>query len=248
MMVRPEATTGRLTGNPVRADLEEGATKVGVDFILNIVVDGCRRIVGAVAGEVTAAHRRGCELVAERGTVRIPQRADIVLVSAGGFPKDINLYQAQKGLDNAAHAVRPGGIIILVAECPEGLGNRTFEHWMTSLSSPEEILDRIQQEFVLGGHKAAAVASVLKQAQIYLVSALPANLVRSCGLVPFGDPGKALERAFDELGRALSVLVMPQGGSVLPLLNDKARSELINYWLTRTRLCHSATILQSRPS
>lgn len=217
MMVRPEAAAGRLEGNPVRADIEEGAAMLGVDFILNVVADGARhRIVGAVAGDVTAAHRRGCEIVAQRGIVPIERRADVVLVSAGGYPKDVNLYQAQKALDNAAYAVRDGGILILVAECPEGLGNRTFEAWMADADTPDELLERIQREFVLGGHKAAAIAAVLKRASVYLVSALPDELVRQCGMVPWGDLAEALDAAWIALGSEASLLVLPQGGSVLP--------------------------------
>jgi lactate racemase len=143
LMVRPEARAGRLAGNPVRADIEEGVALLGVDFILNVVMDG-HRLAGAVAGDVTAAHRRGCELVAARGIVEIERLADVVLVSAGGYPKDLNLYQAQKALDNAAYAVRDGGVLILAAECPEGLGNRTFEVWLTG-ATPDELLARIQQ-------------------------------------------------------------------------------------------------------
>ena len=216
MMVRPEAAAGRLEGNPVRADIEEGVAMLGVDFILNVVVDGQHRIVGAVAGEVTAAHRRGCEMVARRSQVAVPGLADIVLVSAGGYPKDVNLYQAQKALDNAAHAVRPGGLIVLVAECKEGLGNQTFEAWMMAAKSPDDLLERIQKEFVLGGHKAAAIASVLKRARVFMVSSLPVEVVRQCGMVPFDDPGQALGAAFDEVGRGASVIALPQGGSVLP--------------------------------
>lgn len=217
MMVRPEATAGRLEGNPVRADLEEGVALLGVDFILNVVVDGQHHIVGAVAGDVTAAHRRGCQMVAERGIVPIEAKADIVLVSAGGSPKDVNLYQAQKALDNAAYAVREGGTLILMAECPEGLGNATFEAWMTTGGSPDDLLAKIQQEFVLGGHKAAAVAAVLNRASIYLISALPEELVRRMGMTPFATVEGALAAAQSALGDDASILVMPQGGSVLPL-------------------------------
>lgn len=220
MMVRPEAAAGRLEGNPVRTDIEEGVAMLGVDFILNVLVDSNHCIVGAVAGEVTAAHRLGCEGVAQHGMVPVPEQADIVLVSAGGYPRDVNLYQAQKALDNAGHAVREGGIVVLVAECGEGYGNRTFETWMMEARSPQEILDRIQREFVLGGHKAAAVASVLKRAKVYLVSALPAESVRRCGLVPFDDLGEAVEIALGEVGPEASVTVLPQGGSILPVVND----------------------------
>jgi lactate racemase len=171
-----------------------------------------------VAGHVKAAHRQGCELVARRGTVPIPGRADIVVVSAGGYPSDLNMYQAQKALDNASHAVREGGIVIWVAECSERLGNQTFESWLLDADTPDQILERIQREFVLGGHKAAAMASVMQQARIYLVSGLPDDLVRDCGLVPHGDLPTAFDVARKELGAGASVIVLPQGGSVMPVV------------------------------
>ena len=80
----------------------------------------------------------------------------MVIASPGGTPKDINLYQAQKTLDNVGGAVRDGGVIVLVARCREGFGNKVFEEWMTGMGTPQVLIDRIQQEFVLGGHKAAA--------------------------------------------------------------------------------------------
>jgi nickel-dependent lactate racemase len=217
LMVRPEARAGRLEGNPVRADLEEGASMLDIDFILNVVVGGPdHRIVGAVAGAVTAAHRRGCALVAERGIVEIESQADIVMVSAGGHPKDVNLYQAQKALDNASYALRDGGVLILAAECSEGFGHRTFEAWLTD-ATPDQVLARIQQEFVLGGHKAAAVAGVLRRAWVYLASALPDDLVRRCGMTPFANLDSALAAALERSSPGASLLVLPQGASILPL-------------------------------
>ena len=218
MMVRPEASAGRLEGNPVRADIEEGVAMVGVDFILNVVLDGQHRIIGAVAGDVTAAHRRGCEIAAHRSTVSIPKQADIALVSAGGYPSDVNLYQAQKALDNAQYAVRDGGLIILSAECGEGFGNQTFESWMTNANSCKEVLDRIQQKFVIGGHKAAAIAAVLRRATVYLVSAISPDLVRDCGLVPFANLPEAMQAAVDDSGQRAEIIVMPNGGSILPVV------------------------------
>ena len=218
MMVRPEACAGRLEGNPVRGDIEEGVAMVGVDFIFNVVLDGKHRIIGAVAGDVTAAHRRGCEIAAQRSTTIIPKQVDIVLVSAGGYPSDVNLYQAQKALDNAQYSVRDGGLIILSAECSEGFGNQTFESWMTNANSPEEVLDRIQQKFVIGGHKAAAIAAVLRRATVYLVSTLSPDSVQDCGLVPFANLREAMHAAFDDVGRGAEIIVMPNGGSILPVV------------------------------
>lgn len=126
LMVSPLACAGRLDGNPVREDLEEAAAICGVDFIVNVVLDEHKQIVYAVAGDVTLAHRAGCACLDRMYRCPIPEKADIVLVSQGGAPKDANLYQTQKALDNAKHAVKDGGTIILIGACPEGLGSKTL--------------------------------------------------------------------------------------------------------------------------
>jgi len=218
MMTSPKAVAGRLEENPVRIDLEEGTAMLGVDFILNVLVDGNNRVVGAVAGEVTAAHRQGCKMVAQRGKVQIPSRADIVVVSAGGTPTDINLYQAQKALDNASYAVREGGIIILVAECSEGFGNQIFETWMREARSPKELLGRFQRGFILGGHKAAAIALVLEKAEIYLVSSYIREVFLKGTIISFNNLEEAMRAAFKELGHESNVIVLPHGESILPFV------------------------------
>jgi nickel-dependent lactate racemase len=110
----------------------------------------------------------------------------------------------------------------LAAECPEGLGNATFEAWLSG-AEPDELLRRIQQEFVLGGHKAAAVAAVLCRAEVYLVSALSDDLVCRCGMAPFADLDSALAAALGRMGTRARVLALPQGGSILPLPATEAQ-------------------------
>ena len=139
-----------------------------------------------------------------------------MLVSQGGAPKDLNLYQTQKALDNARHAVKPGGIIILIGSCHEGLGNRVFEEWMTTSPSPQAMIDRIGRDFQLGGHKAAAIAMALREAEIYLVSEMEDEFVRSMFLTPQPSAQKALDAAFEKLGTDAKVLAMPFGGATLP--------------------------------
>jgi nickel-dependent lactate racemase len=126
------------------------------------------------------------------------------------------MYQAQKALDNARHAVRDGGIIVWLASCSEGLGEKHFEEWMTGHTKSSEMIDHIRREFILGGHKAAAIAMVLEKARIFLVSDLEPNFVRSIFLEPFTDAQEAVDAAFSKLGRDARVILMPFGGSTLP--------------------------------
>ena len=216
-MVEAAAAAGRLSGNPVREDIEEAAKMVGVDFILNVVLDEHKKIVRAVAGDLVQAHRAGCKYLDQLYGKPIADRADIVVVSQGGAPKDLNLYQTQKALDNAKHAVKKGGVIVLVGSCKEGLGEHVFEEWMTQSPDAHSMIERVQRDFQLGGHKAAAIAMVLEDADIYLVSELEPEFVKQIFLTPFSDVQTAFDAALQKIGPDASVIVMPYGGSTLPL-------------------------------
>jgi nickel-dependent lactate racemase len=215
-MVEKTSCAGKLSGNNLREDIEEAADMCGVDFILNVVLDEHKEIIKAVAGDVTLAHREGCKFLDTLYLKNIDSRADIVIVSQGGAPKDLNLYQTQKALDNAKHAIKKGGIVILVGSCKEGLGEKHFESWMKEAPTAHSMIERIERDFVLGGHKAAAIAMVLEDADIFLVSEMPEELVRECFLTPYSDVETALKDAFSRLGDDASVIVMPYGGSTLP--------------------------------
>lgn len=219
-MVEAAACAGKLAGNPVREDIEEAAAMVGVDFIVNVVLDAHKEIIRAVAGDVVKAHRAGCAFLDTLYRKELSQRADIVLVSQGGAPKDLNLYQTQKALDNAKHAVKSGGVVVLIGSCREGLGEKVFEQWLTQAPTPRSLIDRIQKEFRLGGHKAAAIAMVLEQADIYLVSDLKDDLVRSLFMTPFHTVQEAYDAAAKRCGSGATVLAMPYGGSTLPWTGD----------------------------
>ncbi len=218
MMVREEACAGRLEDNPIREDIEQAGQILGIDYIVNVVLDEHKKIVYAVAGDVVKAHRAGCAFLDTLYSKTIKRKADIVIVSQGGAPKDLNLYQTQKALDNAKHAVRDGGIVILIGSCREGLGEKTFEAWIHEAKKPHDLIERVRTDFKLGGHKAAAIAMVLEHAQVYLVSEMPDELVRACFLTPYNDAQTALNDAFAVLGSDASVLAMPYGGSTLPHL------------------------------
>ena len=221
-MVMDAARAGALDGNPVRNDIEEVTKFLPIDFILNVVLDENKRIIKAVAGHHVEAHREGCKFLDSLYKVKNKLRADIVITTPGGFPKDINLYQAQKALDNAKYAVRDGGIIILLAACTEGYGEGVFERWINESSSPDDLIEKIGRNFELGGHKAAAIALVEKKAKVFIVSDMPFEMSRKIYMEPFDDIQKAIDTAFSELGPDARVLLMPYGGSTLPVAENKS--------------------------
>jgi nickel-dependent lactate racemase len=149
-MVHPNARAGNLKGNPVHQEMHEAAEKVGVDFNINVVTDENHKIVEIVAGELLTSWQYGVEVCKQIYICPIEKKAEVIIASPGGYPKDINIYQAQKALDDAYQAVKPGGTIILLAECTEGYGEATFEKWIEEANSPDDIIKRLKKKFVLG--------------------------------------------------------------------------------------------------
>ena len=134
MLVSANARSGNLVDNPVHVDMTEAARLAKVDFIVNVVENRKGEVVKAFAGDLEAAFLEAVKLYDEMYRVTVDRRADIIVVSAGGHPADMSLYEAYKGLDNALDAVKRGGVIIFVAECPEGHGNQVFYDWMSTTS------------------------------------------------------------------------------------------------------------------
>lgn len=218
MLVNPNARTGILEGNPIHIDMTEAARIAKVDFIVNVVENKKGEIVKAFAGDLEAAFFEGVKLVDEMYQVTIDRRADIVVVSAGGYPADMNLYQAYKGLDNALDAVKRGGVIILVAECLEGHGNQVFYEWMTRLGDVKAVEKEVRRNFVMGGHKALYLLKALQNHPIILVSSMPDFYATSIfKLKTARAVNDALNEAFKIAGSASRVWAMPQGSYTLPV-------------------------------
>ena len=217
LMVSPDACAGKLDGNPVRQDLEEALQFCPIHYIVNAVLDEHKHIVYTVAGDVIKAHRVGCAYLDKMYRKPIPKRADIVLVSQGGAPKDANLYQTQKALDNSKHAVADGGTIIVIGACNEGLGSAKFEEWLVGSEKAHDMVERIGRDFQLGGHKAAAIGMVLDRARIDLVSEMDDDFVRSIFLNPQPSAQAAFDEAMERYGEDATVIAMPFGGATLPI-------------------------------
>jgi nickel-dependent lactate racemase len=227
MLLHPKASTGVLDGNPVHKDMTEAAKLANVDFILNIVTNSKKEVVKAFAGDLEQAFLEGVKLVDEMYKVPIEQRANIVVVSAGGYPHDINLYQASKGIHNSVEAVKRRGVIVLVAECPEGHGNEAFSEWMEKFTDLKRMEREIKKRFVLGGHKAYYLTKFLQKVSIILVSVMPdCYAVNTFKLRTATALNDALRDAFELAGKNAKVYVMPHGSDTLPeytaAVNDTA--------------------------
>jgi len=215
-MVYPDARAGNLKGNPVHEEMQEAAEKVGVDFNINVVTDEDHQIIEIVAGEMYASWLKGVEVCKKTYLCPIKYRADIVIASTGGYPKDINVYQAQKALENAYQAVNPGGTIILLAECPEGYGQSIFKRWIEEANSIDDIINRLKKKFVLGGHKAFGIVKVAKEVDVLLISSLPQDKVRKLFFIPMENIVRALNYVKKKHGEDFKAYILPLGNTVVP--------------------------------
>jgi len=222
MLLNSKARTGILEGNPVHEDMTEAAKLVKVDFIVNVVTNSKGELVRAFAGDLEKAFYEAIKLVDELYRVTVDRRADIVVVSAGGHPGDINLYQAYKGLDNALEVVKRNGTIILVAECPEGHGNQVFYEWMMRFGELKKVEREVKRHFVMGGHKAYYLLKAQKNHAIILVSSLPDYYASDIFKL---KTARAVNDAFKEAlkisGSASKVWVMPEGNHTLPSVRNQ---------------------------
>jgi len=218
-MVSSDSRAGNLKGNPVHQEMQEAAEKVGVDFNINVVTDENHQIIEIVAGELFTSWQQGVEICKKIYLCPIEKKADVVIASAGGYPKDINVYQAQKALNNAYQAIKPGGTIILLAECSEGYGEPTFKKWIEEANTPDDIIKRLKNKFVLGGHKAYSIAKLAKEVEVIFVSSLPSETIRKLFFIPMENISQALNYVQDKYGENFQAYILPSGNTVLPFFS-----------------------------
>lgn len=220
LMLDENAALGRLDGNPVYEDQMEGMAMFAKGrslFLLNTVLNAEHQFLKIFAGDYEKAHLAACRFADEAYGVKIPRRADIVIASCGGYPKDINVYQMQKTMDNAVCAVREGGVVIIIGECAEGSGSALLEEICQRLGSAEAIREEIARNFVIGPNKAYAVTRLTTKAHFIIVSGLDRELARSLLLDSAASVEEALQMAAELAGTEPEYILMPMGSLTVPL-------------------------------
>jgi len=212
-----------LDHNPVNLEMIEAARMVGLNFILNVVVNENKEVVKVVAGDVVDAWKEAVSVASGIYEVPIKGLADVAIASACGHPRDINVYQMQKALDHADKATKKGGAIIVAAECPMGYGEAVFEEWMNAARCPDDIVERIKTDFMMGGHKAFGIAKVAAEKTIYLVTSLDEEMVKKLFAVKVSSIEEAIRKIEEENGSDLKFIVMPQGSLTVPVLDPDSR-------------------------
>ncbi len=217
MMFDPNAVIGRLDGNPVYLDQIEGVEMCRPSFLLNVVLDEDKRFLKVFAGDYIKAHKEACVFVDHVYGAEVTREADLVIASCGGYPKDINVYQLQKTMDNAWCAVREGGVVIILGECCEGSGSAHYEQMMRQCKTPEQVEVVLRANFEIGAHKAYAVTRLMKKAEFILVSGMDPEFSRMLLFTPAQTVEEALAMAYQKLGPTPSITLMPMGSLTVPL-------------------------------
>ncbi len=210
MMLEEKAAAGNFDSNPVRQDIEEAGKIAGIDFIFNVILDDGKNIIAAVAGKNNEAYLEGIKKYDSIYKKEVGEAANIVITSQGGYPKDMNLYQSQKALENIKGIVTENGTIILVASCCEGFGEDIFERWMAGSRDYQYISQKLKEKFVLGGHKAVAVARLLTRAKVLLYSDFDASKTEKMGFGKIEDIQGYLDRRISQ-NKRVKITIVPTG-------------------------------------
>ena len=217
----PQAVTGVLTGNPVHQNLLQAAKLVRPDFLLNTVLSPQKNILGVFCGDLEQAHLAGCELVRSLFQVSLSQLADLAVISCGGEPKDINFIQAQKALDYGCRAVKEGGTIIFLAACRDGFGHDTFFDWFR-YQDLDEFEQELRKNYQINGQTAHAVLAKARRFRVILISEFSDQETRRMGMEKAEDLQSALDLVLSDLDRDAKIVVIPDGGMVVPVVDEPA--------------------------
>ncbi|MCX6665830.1 MAG: nickel-dependent lactate racemase [Euryarchaeota archaeon] len=219
LLFHEHAQTGVLKDNPIHMEMNEAMHLAGCDFAFNVVMDSAHQIVGAWAGKPEAVLDIGSKLVDTMYKREVKERADIVVVSASGYPHDIDLYQAYKGLHTALPVINKNGVVVFVAECLKGIGNGVYVDYMKNYKTSQEITTALKEKFVMGAHKAYYHLKAIEEHKVFCVSSLNTNELKTIfGLTAVANPNKGLTQAFALLGNDAKVRVIPQGTTTLLVL------------------------------
>lgn len=223
LMMDTNAQLGKLAGNPVYEDQMEGVKLFAKEhqlFLFNAVLDAKKQFLKIFAGDWEKAHLEACKFVDKVYGVEIAEPADIVIASCGGYPKDINIYQLQKTMDNAWCAVKDGGVVIIIGECEEGSGSAALEKALQEHPSPDAIKAQLEKNFVIGAHKAFAITRLMKKAKFILVSALDKKLASDLLFESADSVAEALKIAENYVGTDYKIVLMPQGSLTVPIVKN----------------------------
>ncbi len=211
-----DSRMGEFVHNPLRQDIEEIGKMIDIHLALNAVLNEEKEILEVFFGDPVQVMQEGIKVVNEISRVEIDGKYDVVIASAGGYPKDINLYQSQKAMTHASFFCKQDGTILLFAECREGVGSDGYLEFMKDVTTIDEVFEKFsQQGFSVGPHKALQIARILENHHIYLCSSLSEDQVSKLLLVPF-DQGIFRSLLQVMISNQCSIAVLPHATACIP--------------------------------
>jgi lactate racemase len=223
MMTDPNAKLGAYDDNPARQDVEEIGQMIGIDFAVNAILNSKKQIIKVLAGDPVEIMKVAIPQVKDIYQVPVNAPYDLMIVSPGGYPKDINVYQSQKGLAHACLVMNDGGTVILCASCQEGTGSQAYESWVLDdqITNHDDVFTRFEHEgFQVGPHKAFQVSRDASRIKVMLVSDMDDDFVRKLLLHPLPDLQTALNKALKDLPENARIGIMPTANTTIPMLSE----------------------------
>lgn len=219
----PAANILALEGNPVHEDLLEAVEILAPAdmYSIQMVLDRQHRIHSAHAGDLTQSFLAAVKHADDHYVVDVDESADIV-VAVAGYPMDYDLYQSQKAMENGSLAMEEGGILILVSKCRHGIGDETFFNLLAAAPTPKAALRSIEGKYVLGYHKAARLAHIAMNGEMWGVTGIPDEDLESAFIRPFPTVQAAIDAALHRKGPEAKVLILLDGSVTVPRVRAKA--------------------------
>ncbi|MGB9840098.1 nickel-dependent lactate racemase [Thermovenabulum sp.] len=218
--IHPGVGHGRIKGNPMAEDLEEICDRVKPDFIINVILDDGGNLVKVVSGDCKEAFYEGCGLAASLFSARVQSKADVLFLSCGGFPKDIDFYQATKAVENWLNAIQDGGFLVLSAECPDGIGHEGFYEIIIRYSNRKEREKALREDFSIARAVGYILTLGLEKINIILVSSMEEKLVREMGMIPARDLNDAVNYIYKNFKSDFKAYVVPHASTIVPFLEN----------------------------
>lgn len=218
----PNADNGIIKGNPFHEEALEIAKKVGVDFILNVTINRRREITGLFGGDLEKAWEEGVRFVEQVVKVGIDEPVDVVLTHAGGAPLDATFYQAVKGMVGALPILKPGGTIIIVSSCSEGVGSEEFRKLLWESESLEKAVEKMYEpaNFVIDQWEVEELAKVYKKAKdVYLYTdGLSEEEMKHCFVKPANELEGTITKVLESYGEYAKLAVILEGPYIIPYM------------------------------
>ncbi len=215
----PEAKSLALDGNPVHEDMIDALKNIKKEiFAIMTVLDKNHKIYAATSGDINDSFTAAAKKADDVYAVSIKGKADIV-VSVVKYPMDIDLYQLQKGIENAKHALRENGILIVVSKCRLGIGEETFLSTLSSYDTPEDVIQKMKTDYVLGYHKVVKMAEINLWAKVWAVTDLDPDVLKKIFIKPYGSVQEAVDNAIKLKGKYTKVIFLLDGSVTIPVLN-----------------------------